>query len=114
MYKKKEKEKERKTIRKINTGICGCCKCYFPLPNPHSKPTRCPIGPMMLVIPELLFNFWEVLFFSPQGFGQRPGAAGRLQVLGFVGAVAALLLIRIDVNAVQASEEQHQSQDDND
>lgn len=68
----------------------------------------------MLVTPELLFNFWEVLFFPPQGLGQWPRAAGRLQVLGFVGVVAALLLVRIDVDAVEASEEQHQRQDDND
>lgn len=68
----------------------------------------------MLVTPELLLNFWEVLFFSPQGLGQRPGAAGGLQVLGFIGAVAALLLIRIDIYAVQASKEQQQRQDDND
>ncbi len=88
--------------------------CYFPFPNPQSNPTHCPKGPVMLVTPELLLNFWEVLFFSPQGLGQRPGAAGGLQVLGFIGAVAALLLIRIDIYAVQASKEQQQRQDDND
>lgn len=85
-----------------------------PLPDPQSKPTHCPKGPVTLVAPELLFDFWEVLFFSPQGLGQRPGAARGLQVLGFIGAVAAFLLIRIDVDAVQASEEQQQRQDDND
>lgn len=68
----------------------------------------------VLVAPELLFNFWEVLFFSPQGLGQRPGTAGGLQVLGFIGAIAALLLIRIDIDAVQTSKEQQQCQDDND
>lgn len=68
----------------------------------------------MLAAPEVLFDFREVLFFSPQGLGQWPGAAGGLQVLGFICAVAALLLIRIDVDAVQASEEQQQSQDDYD
>lgn len=68
----------------------------------------------MLVAPELLFNLWEVLFFSPQGLRQRPGTAGGLQVLRFIGAVAALLLIRIDIDAVQPSKEQQQRQDDND
>lgn len=68
----------------------------------------------MLVAPELLFDFWEVLFFSPQGLGQRPGAAGGLQVFGFIGAVAALLLIRVDIDAIQASKEHQQRQDDND
>lgn len=75
------------------------------LPGPQSNPTHCPIGPVMLVTPELLFNFWEVLFFSPQGFGQRPGAARGLQVLRFIGAVGAFLLVRINIDAVQASEE---------
>lgn len=83
-------------------------------PDPQSNPTQCPKGPVILVAPELLFDLWEVLFFSPQGFGERPGAAGRLQVLRFIGAVAALLLVRVDVDAVQASEEQQQCQDDND
>lgn len=87
---------------------------FSPLPNPQSNPTRCPKGSVMLVAPELLFNFRKVLLFSPQGLGQRPGAAWRLQVLGLVGAVAALLLIRVHVDAVQASEEQQQRQDDND
>lgn len=68
----------------------------------------------MLVAPELLFNLWKVLFFSPQGLGQRPGAARGLQVLRFIGAVAALLLVRINVDAVQTSEEQQQRQDNND
>lgn len=83
-------------------------------PTPSQTPPTVPKSPVMLVAPELLFNFREVLFFSPQGLGQRPGAAGGLQVLGFIGAVAALLLVRIDIDAVQASEEQQQSQDDND
>lgn len=68
----------------------------------------------MLVAPELLFNLWKVLFFSPQGLGQWPGAARGLQVLRFIGAIAALLLVRIHVDAVQASEEQQQRQDNND
>lgn len=67
----------------------------------------------MLVTPEFLFNFWEVLLFSPQGFGQWSGTAGRLQVLGLIGEIAALLLIRVDVDAVQASKEQQQRQEDN-
>lgn len=67
----------------------------------------------MLATPEL-FNFWEVLFISPQGLGQRPGTAWGPQVLGFIGAVAALLLIRIDIDGVQASKEQQQSQDEYD
>lgn len=66
---------------------------------------------MTLATPEFLFNFWEVLFFSPQCLSQRPGAAGGAQVLGLIGAVAALLLIRIDIDAVQTSKEQQQSQD---
>lgn len=68
----------------------------------------------MLVAPELLLYLWEVLLLSPQGLRQRPGAAGGFQVLGFVGAVAALLLVRVDVDAVQASKEQQNRQDDND
>lgn len=83
-------------------------------PVPSQNPTHSPIGPVMLVTSELLFNFWEVLFFSPQGFGQRPGTAGRLKVLGFIGEIAALLLISVDIDAVQTSKEQQQRQDDDD
>lgn len=83
-------------------------------PTLSQTPTHWPKSPVMLVAPELLFNFREVLFFSPQGLGQRSGAAGGLQVLGFICAVAALLLIRIDVDAVQPSKEEQQCQDDND
>lgn len=81
---------------------------------PRPTPPTAPTGPVMLVTPELLLDFGEVLLLPPQGFGQRPGAAGRLQVLGFIGEVAALLLVRVDVDAVQASEEQQQRQDHND
>lgn len=104
-------------ISELNAGICGCLKCHFPhlqTPQPLSDPTHCPIGPVMLVTPEILFNFWKVLFFPPQGLGQRPGAAGGLQVLGLIGDVAALLLIHVDVDAVQSAEEQQHRQDDKD
>lgn len=67
----------------------------------------------MLVAPELLFNFWEVLFFSPQSLGEGSGAAGGLQVFRFIGMVTALLLIGIHIDAVQASKEQQQCQDHN-
>jgi len=67
-----------------------------------------------LVAPELLLNLREVLLFPPQGLRQRPAAAGGVQVLGFVGAVASLLLVRVDVDAVHASKQQQQRQDDND
>lgn len=101
-------KKENKIIKKLKTGFY---KSYFPLPKPQSNPTHCPKGLVMLAAPELLFNFWEVLFFSPQCLSQWPGAARGLQVLGFISAVAALLLIRVDIDAVQASKEQQQSQD---
>lgn len=104
-------KKRTKRIRKLNTDIVSAISLS---PNPQSNPTHCPKGPVKLAAPKLLFDFWEVLFFSPQGLGQRPGAAGGLQVLGLIRAVAALLLIRIDVDAVHASEEQQQSQDDYD
>lgn len=68
----------------------------------------------MLVAPEFLLNFWKVLVFPSQGLCQRPGAAGRPQVFGFIGVVTALLLIGIDVDGVQASKEQQQRQNDND
>lgn len=77
------------------------------------SPTPVHTGPGRLVAPELLFDPRDVFLLSPQGLGQRPGAAGRLQVLGLVGVIAALLLVRIHVDAVQASEEQQHRQDDN-
>lgn len=83
--------------------------CEFPLSNP----THCPRGPAMLTTPQLLINSLEVLVFSLQGLGQRPGAAGRLQVFGFICVVATLLLVGIDVDAVQTPKEQQQRQDDN-
>lgn len=83
-------------------------------PTLSQTPSRSHTVPEVLIAPELLFDFWKLLFFSPQGLRQRPGAAGGLQVLGLVGAITAFLLVRIDVDAVQASEEQQQRQDHND
>lgn len=89
-------------------------KCYFPVHQPSLKtqPSTPKVG--LLATPKFLFDFREVLFFSPQCLSQWPGAAWRAQVLGLVGAVAALLLVRVDVDAVQASEEQQQGEDDYD
>lgn len=86
-------------------------KRYFPTHYPSRKTQPTIPNVVTLATPEFLFNFWEVFFFSPQCLSQRPGAAGGAQVLGFIRAVAALLLICIDIDAVQTSKEQQQSQD---
>lgn len=106
-------KEENRTVRKLNAGSVSAISLPFPILC--QTPPPWPLwGPALLATPQVLFDFWQVLLFPSQGLGQRPGTAGRLQVLGFVGAVAAFLLVRINVDAVQASEEKQQSQDDDD
>lgn len=111
-HKDLERNYENQIIRKLTKFI----SCFFLSANSHNplfNPSHCPSGPGGSAAPEFLFNFRKALFLSPQGLGQRSGAARRLQIFGFVGEVTSLLLISVDVDAVQASEEQQQSQDDN-
>lgn len=111
-------KEENRTVRKLNTGSVSAIslpsRSSVPTPPSPPPPFQPLWGPASLATPQVLFDFWQVLLFPSQGLGQRPGTAGRLQVLGFVGAVAAFLLVRINVDAVQASEEKQQSQDDDD
>lgn len=108
---KKEKENS-KTWQKRRTNVENrYISVFFPVHQPSRKTQPNIPHAVMLATPEFLFNFREFLFFSPQCLSQRPGAAGGAQVLGFIRAVAALLLIRIDIDAVQTSKEQQQSQD---
>lgn len=109
-----KKEKNKNMTKEKNQCRKQVYKHYFPIHQPSLKTQPNIPNVVMLATPEFLFNFWEVLFFSPQCLSQRPGAAGWTQVLGFIRAVAPLLLIRIDVDAVQTSEDQQQSQDGND
>lgn len=108
-----KKKSGNKKNRKLNIGICGFVDANSHTPTPTQNPNHCPRGSLMLVAPELLFNFWEVFFFSPQSLGEGSGATGGLQVFRFIGMVTALLLIGIHIDAVQASKEQQQRQDHN-
>lgn len=72
---------------------------------PHPTPAFPSTVPMLLVTPELLLDFWEVLFLFPQGLRQGSGAAGGFQVFGLVGVVAALVAVKIDVDAVHTSKQ---------
>lgn len=107
----KKENKPKNMTKEKNQCRKGVYKPYFPTHHPSRKTQPTIPNVVTLATPEFLFNFWEFLFFSPQCLSQRPGAAGGAQVLGFICAVAALLLIRIDIDAVQTSKEQQQSQD---
>lgn len=107
----KKENKPKNMTKEKNQCRKRVYKRYFPAHHPSRKTQPTIPNVVTLATPEFLFNFWEVLFFSPQCLSQRPGAAGGAQVLGFICAVASLLLIRIDIDAVQTSKEQYQSQD---
>lgn len=51
-------------------------KCFFPIHQPSLKTQPNILNTVVLATPEFLFDFWEVLFLSPQCLSQWPGAAG--------------------------------------